>query len=183
MSRSSGFIGTATLTSRKRYAWIRLRFNSPFAKGVIVTDRILTSVILPSQLERRKEKGLLPKECNIDIRKEVSAIENFIRLNKISNNSRKLAPLTPPRLPFVSFTEKKLVGFFYKDPSLKVKVQHLAKPDFPATELKPISLADVIGWIGDKEPGFLIKRLLSDVAKEGLTKRQRGKGGHKAAVK
>lgn len=41
----------------------------------------------------------------------------------------------------------------------------------------------MIDWIGDKEPGFLIKRLLSDVAKEGLTKRQRGKGGHKAAVK
>jgi len=139
--------------------------------------------IVLSQLKRQQEKGLLPKDCSIEICKDKSAIENFLALNKLSKNSRKIAPMSPLEQQFMSFTERELMAFFWKRELLRTKLQDMVSPDYPGTAASRLSLADVTSWIGTKEPGFLIKRLLSDVAKEGLTIRQRGKAGHKAAVK
>lgn len=45
------------------------------------------------------------------------------------------------------------------------------------------ALEDFQRWIGRRQPGFLIKRLLVDVDPQSLSSRQRGKAGHRAAVK
>ncbi|KAG0352176.1 hypothetical protein BGZ54_002923, partial [Gamsiella multidivaricata] len=138
---------------------------------------------LHEKLKRQQEKGFLSKDCSIEIRKDKSAIENFLGLNKISMDSRRLAPMSPPEQPFMSFIERELAAFFWKKELLRVKLQDMASPDYPDIAASGLSLADVTSYIGTKEPGSLIKRLLSDVAKEGLTIRQRGKAGHRAEVK
>jgi hypothetical protein len=46
-----------------------------------------------------------------------------------------------------------------------------------------VALDDLFGWLGEKEPGYLIKHFISDVDPEGLTQRQRGKAGYRGAVK
>jgi len=55
-----------------------------------------------------KKKGTLGTTVDIRIREEISAAENFLRLNKLTNKSRKIAPFTTSQQPFVSFSEREL---------------------------------------------------------------------------
>ena len=112
------------------------------------------------------------------IREDISAIENFVHLNELSGYPRKIIPITSSQQPFVSFSEKELVALFWKREPLKMKLLQIAALD----GLSGGGLQDVQDWIGTREPGFLIKRLLVDVDPQGLTKRKRGKVGHRAAV-
>ncbi len=66
---------------------------------------------------------------------------------------------------------------------MRDNLQQLAASDFPLTDSHRLFQADLISWVQSKEPGYLIKRLLCNVTNEGLTVRQRGKAGHKAAVR
>ncbi|KAG0008001.1 hypothetical protein BGZ82_004950, partial [Podila clonocystis] len=45
------------------------------------------------------------------------------------------------------------------------------------------TLADVQGWISEKEPGFLIKNFIADIDPENLTSRKRAKAGRRAKIK
>src|SRR5689334_20090057 len=45
------------------------------------------------------------------------------------------------------------------------------------------SATDLEAWISGKEPGYVIKQFICDVAPQGLTGRQRKMVGHRAAVR
>ncbi|KAK3821500.1 MAG: hypothetical protein J3Q66DRAFT_152665 [Benniella sp.] len=131
------------------------------------------------KLQSKKEKGKLQAGVDFRIQENQSAIENFIRLNKLSGNPRKIVPMTSSMQPFISFSERELVAIFWKKEPLKSKLLQIASSDGVSGR----ALADMSNWIGCKEPGFLIKRLLVDVDPEGLTVRQRGKIGCRGQVK
>ncbi|KAI8598733.1 hypothetical protein EDD21DRAFT_406599 [Dissophora ornata] len=115
---------------------------------------------------------------DFQIWEDISAIENFIRLNELPGYPRKIVPITSSQQPFVSFSEKELVAFFWKREPLERKLLQMAALD----GLSGGGLQDVQGWIRTREPGFLIKRLLVGVDPQGLTKRKREKVGHHATV-
>ncbi|KAG0345694.1 hypothetical protein BGZ54_005461 [Gamsiella multidivaricata] len=124
----------------------------------------------------RKEKGLLGSDVDVEIQGEVSAVENFLALNRISPNPRRIIPITSSRQPFVSFTERNLVGFFFsRGGVLRAQVQELVGTICT-------SIADAQEHIGNMEPGILIKKFLADIGLKGLTSRQRRKAGHRGAI-
>ncbi|KAF9197705.1 hypothetical protein BGZ59_005199, partial [Podila verticillata] len=120
-------------------------------------------------LQRLKNNGQLPATNNIDIDPQRTAIENFLALNKLLKNKRRIAPMSSLELSFVDFSELQLVHFFWKRESLKKKLQQMVWPDYPNLE--------------DPDRLALSDHFVSDVAKEGLTKRERGKAGYKAAIR
>ncbi|KAF9100189.1 hypothetical protein BGX23_004017 [Mortierella sp. AD031] len=131
---------------------------------------------LYDKLKTKRDKGGLAETVEFRIREKDSSIENFVRLNKLSGNSRKISPVSSSQQPFISFSERELVAFFFKKDSLKKKLRDMMGLEYAA-------LADVDNWIATKEPGFLIKRFLADVDPQGLTSRQRGKMGYRAAIR
>ncbi|KAF9107457.1 hypothetical protein BGX29_006324 [Mortierella sp. GBA35] len=131
---------------------------------------------LYDKLKTKRDKGGLAETVDFRIREKDSSIENFVRLNKLSGNSRKISPVSSSQQPFISFSERELVAFFFKKDSLTKKLRDIMGLEYAA-------LADVDNWIATKEPGFLIKRFLADVDPQGLTSRQRGKMGYRAAIR
>ncbi|KAK3827172.1 MAG: hypothetical protein JOS17DRAFT_226245 [Linnemannia elongata] len=113
-----------------------------------------------------------------EVHKDQSAIENFIRFNRRSCNPRRIVPMMSQEDKFVSFSEE-LLAFFWSRPILKAVFKEFTSALYPSG----VALDDLFGWLGEKEPGYLIKRFISDVDPEGLTKRQRGKAGYRGAVK
>ncbi|KAF9343289.1 hypothetical protein BGX34_006961, partial [Mortierella sp. NVP85] len=131
------------------------------------------------KLQRKKEKGQLRADVDFEIQESKSAIENFVRLNEISGCPRQIVPITSSKQPFIQFSERELLGIFWKNELLKRKLLQIASSDGDLGR----TLEEMYNWIGSKEPGFLIKRLLVDVDPEGLTVRQRGKIGYRGQVK
>ncbi|KAF9125383.1 hypothetical protein BGW39_007435 [Mortierella sp. 14UC] len=134
---------------------------------------------LYKKAEPMKKKGTLGATVDIQIREEVSAAENFLHFNKLTNYSRRIAPFTSSQQPFVAFSERKLAPFFWKRELLRERLKELARQDHTLIT----STTDLDKWISEKEPGFIIKHFLCDVAPQGLTSRERKKAGHRAAVK
>ena len=58
------------------------------------------------------EKGTLGANIDVQIRDDISAVENFVFLNKLTNNSRRIIPLIAFQQPFFSFSERELASFF-----------------------------------------------------------------------
>ncbi|KAG0286082.1 hypothetical protein BGZ98_005234 [Dissophora globulifera] len=67
---------------------------------------------LYKKVKTMKEKGTLGLNDDIGIHDDISAVENFLFLNKLTNNSRRIIPLTSSKQPFVSFSERELATFF-----------------------------------------------------------------------
>jgi len=126
-----------------------------------------------------QDKGLLASDVDTRIQDNISVVENFLFLNKLTNSSRRIIPLTSSQTPFISFSERELAMFFWKQGSLKGELQAMAYQDSTLVT----STNDLDSWIGGKEPGFLIKRFLCDVDPSGLSSRGRKKAGYRAAVK
>lgn len=118
-------------------------------------------------------------ESDLEINRDLSAAENFVHLNNLDSNSRKIAPMSPVKVGFVSFSERQLVALFWKRPVLKAKILELVRATFPTCS----ALQDVTDeWLPFQEPGYLITRLIVNVNRQGLTARQRRKAGYRAAV-
>jgi hypothetical protein len=88
-------------------------------------------------------------------------------------------PISASQQPFIGFSEQELAALFWKREPLKTKLMQMVTFD----QFSGRALEDFQRWIARREPGFLIKRLLVDVDPQGLSSRQRGKAGHRAAVK
>ncbi|KAK3809804.1 MAG: hypothetical protein JOS17DRAFT_780289 [Linnemannia elongata] len=125
------------------------------------------------------EKLILPPESDISIQDDISAVKNFLQLNRITGNRRRIVPLTTSELPFVSFTEPELASFFWKREPLKTRLTDLVAEDGSPTN----ALSDIYSWIAGKGPGIIIKQFIADVAPQVKTSRQRRKAGHRGAVK
>jgi hypothetical protein len=125
------------------------------------------------------EKHLLPPETDTGIQDDISAAENFLQLNRITGNRRRLVPLTTSELPFVSFTELELASFFWKKEPLKTRLTDLVAEDESPTSAS----SDIQSWIAGKGPGIIIKQFIADVAPQIKTSRQRRKAGHRRAAR
>ncbi|KAG0347945.1 hypothetical protein BG004_006508 [Podila humilis] len=124
-------------------------------------------------------QGHSTKEANIQIQPDVSAVENFLYLNKLTGNSRRMVPITSSTQPFVTFSERELAAFFWKRKVLKERLVELGKLD----NMTINSMKNLDAWIAGKETGYTIKTFVADVAPQGLTSRQRKRAGHRSAVK
>jgi hypothetical protein len=130
------------------------------------------------------DRKLLPSNSAVVLQTDMSSIENFARLNALAMHSWTPIPLSPVEHGFVTFTEYDLAGFFWNRDKLQDKLKDLMAPDFPSASRDKFNKTwCVADWLPGKEPGFLIKKFVCDVGKEGLTVRQQGKAGHRAAIK
>ncbi|KAF9188015.1 hypothetical protein BGZ49_003985, partial [Haplosporangium sp. Z 27] len=73
------------------------------------------------KLLRLKNRGILPESCDIDINHDLSAIENFVKLNSLDRNKRSIAPLSSMQLPFMSFAEGDLIDILWKNTNWRLK--------------------------------------------------------------
>ncbi|KAF9994844.1 hypothetical protein BGZ80_007675, partial [Entomortierella chlamydospora] len=123
-------------------------------------------------LKKRIVKRQLDKsDSEIQIRGDLSSIENYITLNTLAPNPRKIVPMTSSKQPYVGFTERELAGFFYKSGgTFKEKLVELAAKD----GVYPIS---------KKEPSFLINQFVADIDPEGLKGRRKRKTGRRGKIK
>ena len=109
-----------------------------------------------------KQKKRIPSTPTAKINHHSSAIENFLVQNAMIKNHRKIAPLSGVEHGFILLTERNLVTIFSKSELLRPLLFDLARQShFRATSVKDLKL-----WIGTKEPGYLIRRLLVHVGKE-----------------
>ncbi|KAF9182244.1 hypothetical protein BGZ50_005051 [Haplosporangium sp. Z 11] len=122
------------------------------------------------QLQPQSVKGRLPAECDIGIHPGVSSIENFVRLNKINKNRRRLVPMTPSNKPFISFSEIELFILFWKSNVLKKYLQKLIGSD-------DYSIVDAQEWFSLQEPEFLVARLLTDAGRGKASQRRKPGAG------
>ncbi|KAF9272471.1 hypothetical protein BGZ74_005235, partial [Mortierella antarctica] len=90
-----------------------------------------------------------------------------------------IAPMTTLKQPYIRFTERELAGFFFKSGgALKQRLVELVTNDGVHA-----TFFNVQAWIGEKEPGFLIKNFIADINPENLMSHQQGKSGHRAKIK
>lgn len=116
----------------------------------------------------------------LSIHNNLSAVENFSKLNKLARNPRRNIPLSSREHGFLSFSEAELLILFCGRPLLQNRIRSWADHTFST---KP-SLHDLKNiWLNTLEPGFLIKMLLAEVGPKDLTSRQRGKAGYRGAIK
>ncbi|KAF9903118.1 hypothetical protein EC991_004144 [Linnemannia zychae] len=116
----------------------------------------------------------------LSISNSLSAVENFLNLNKLAKNARRIVPMSSQEDRFLSFSERELLGLLCSRPLLQDRIRSWADHDF-STKPSVSNLQNI--WLDSKEPGFLIKMLLADVGPKNLTSRQRGKAGYREAIK
>ncbi|KAF9940486.1 hypothetical protein BGZ70_006332, partial [Mortierella alpina] len=101
-----------------------------------------------------KLKERRPETSVPEIDNNRSAVENFLVLNNSNKKPWKLAPLSPAEHGFINISEKELVILFFKNDLLKRVLLSLVRIDFGTAT----SSVDVIEWLQDKPPGYLIRR-------------------------
>ncbi|KAF9980874.1 hypothetical protein BGZ75_007881, partial [Mortierella antarctica] len=116
---------------------------------------------------RIQEKALKLKERRPEItvpeiHHNRSAVENFLVLNKANQKPWKLTPLSPAEHGFINISEKELVIIFCKNDLLKRVLLSLVRMDFRTAT----SQEDIIQWLRDKEPGYLIRRFVAHLGRD-----------------
>ncbi|KAF8932061.1 hypothetical protein BGZ58_007238 [Dissophora ornata] len=111
-------------------------------------------------IEILKNKELLPAEATGTIDPSLSAIQNFLDLNKACRRPRCVVPMSSMKDRFITLTELNLVELFWRNPALKCELQQMAFGDYTTIETPAqVSQADVRDW----GPGALITNLITDV--------------------
>ncbi|KAF9434595.1 hypothetical protein BGZ76_007746 [Entomortierella beljakovae] len=126
--------------------------------------------------KRQKDKGILP-DADITIRADISAIENYVHLNRISKFSRNLVPMTAKQQPFVSFSEGELLAILWRNETIRSIIIGWNREAKNATKPYIPSQTDMLNWLMVREPGTLVTRLLSPIGKP-IEKRE-GRRGYK----
>lgn len=113
----------------------------------------------------------------------VSAIENFRRLNGLTNNSWKPIPLSFAEDGFICLTEYELATLLWKHEVMERELRAMMDGQFSVPSFA-LSQADFIEcWLPLTPPGTLLKTLLVDLDNRRLTSRQKGKAGHAGAIR
>ncbi|KAF9997934.1 hypothetical protein BGZ79_008380 [Entomortierella chlamydospora] len=156
-----------------------IRQSTPFRPGDLVRS---VSVQLAVELKKLYRDGVVKLQnqfkdqqkggrakvdgSDLDIRSELTAVENFLIFNKMSGNKWKIAPLSTAANGFVSFSESEIVSLCWKRELLKNRILQIVRMTFSSCN----SQDDVTrNWLPDKEPEFLLRRLIADVGPIGLT--------------
>ncbi|KAG0222810.1 hypothetical protein BGX31_008846, partial [Mortierella sp. GBA43] len=112
---------------------------------------------LVKQLETMKKKGSLPIETEIAIHDNLSSIENFIRLNRLGGNRRRIISLTKAKDTMVTIAESNLLPLLLKNPAIKTKIcQMIGVPE------DGILQKTIETWFSTRNPGTLVTSLITD---------------------
>jgi len=106
----------------------------------------------------------------------MSAIQNFVLLNRACGNRRVIAPLSRLEDMFITLSENDLVDIFWRDVSLKGLLQALAHHTFPNMEKRQITKADILIWLSNEEPGSIITKLVTSIGSLSPEQRKKCKG-------
>ncbi|KAI8598032.1 hypothetical protein EDD21DRAFT_383772 [Dissophora ornata] len=126
-----------------------------------------------------------PSSPTVPINYNLSAVENFWRLNKLLHNPWKPFPLSSVEVGFVTFTEYELGGFFFNSryPCLRTKLRQDMKEAFPRTPEESLNKTTLVeDHLPKTRFGHLTEMLVAKVGSDGLTRRQRDRAGLEAAI-
>ena len=104
----------------------------------------------------------------------MSAIQNFVLLNKACGSRRVIAPLSRLEDIFITLSENDLVDVFWRDVSLKGLLRALAHHTFPNLEMHQITKADILIWLSNEEPGSIITKLVTSIGSPEQRKKSKG---------
>ncbi|KAG0020284.1 Elongation of fatty acids protein 2 [Podila clonocystis] len=162
---ASGMVYTPSNLVRSVASQVKVEIKKHYRNG--------TKTLL-EKLKKQQEQGTLSKEISLEIHLQKSAIENFIRLRRLTQNSWTICPLSPVQIGYVNFSEPELASFFWYRPSLNAKLQEMAAALFNNPPANGLALVDVQSSL---PVGHVIKSFIADVDPEGLSVRKRGKLG------
>lgn len=112
-----------------------------------------------TQLEVKVKRGLLVQEV-LEIDYNQPTIVNFMRLNKLLDNPRKVVPVSTAAPSFVSFSERELLPLLWKSDFLRAKIKNKAgRLDW--------NQFDMEGWLMEQEPGRLTSEFVTTVGEVG----------------
>ncbi|KAF9110941.1 hypothetical protein BGX27_005676 [Mortierella sp. AM989] len=115
-------------------------------------------------LQEKYDKLLGEKQISdgskVQINSSISAIENFVYLNRAMRNPYVLVPLTRASQPFILFSERDLGDIFWQNHRLRPILLELCLNNGFS---EATSQADVRQLIQHAGPGLLIARLLSSI--------------------
>jgi len=116
----------------------------------------------------------LPADAPCRIDPKVSAIENFLKLNKSVNNPWIISPISSMEDGYVYLSEKELITVFWKDNELQKFLRNCARPTFPSVRNPALSAMEI--WLAGQKPGHLITKLLTDIGTFNETQRKKKRG-------
>ncbi|KAF9958693.1 hypothetical protein BGZ70_009115 [Mortierella alpina] len=109
------------------------------------------------KLEVKVKKGLLAQDA-LEINHNESTIMNFVRLNALLDNPRKVVPVSTAVPSFVSFSERELLPLLWKSEIIRAKLLDMAgRPDMNRVFME--------WWLSEQEPGRLTSELLTTVGR------------------
>lgn len=117
-----------------------------------------------------QKQAIISGSSRID--ENISAIENYIALNNSTKSFNKTFPLTGIEQPFVTFSELELAALLWQNEAIKTKLQTLALGDFEDKTIR-LSQVDILQWLQDKPPGFLLSAMLSNIGQKAPRKGRR----------
>ncbi|KAF9354125.1 hypothetical protein BGX34_011191, partial [Mortierella sp. NVP85] len=121
------------------------------------------------------QKGPLPVDAPCRIDPKVSAVENFLKLNKTINNPWIISPISSMEDGYICLSEKKeLITVFWKDNELQKFLRNCARPTFPSVRNPALGAMKI--WLAGQKPGYLIAKLLTDIGTFNETQRKKKRG-------
>ncbi|KAK3821501.1 MAG: hypothetical protein J3Q66DRAFT_333459 [Benniella sp.] len=116
---------------------------------------------LQAKLTAKSAKSNISDTTTVAINHELSAIENFLVMNRLCGHRRRIVPMTGKAVPFFLFSESDLVGIFMNNDQIKAHLLDLIHVTFKsATSQKDVNI-----WLESKPLGYLITRLITDVGR------------------
>ncbi|KAF9960813.1 hypothetical protein BGZ72_005819 [Mortierella alpina] len=109
------------------------------------------------KLEIKVKRGLLAQE-QLEIRYNETTISNFVRLNALLDNPRKVLPVSTAAPSFVSFSELELLPLFWKSDILRAKLLDMAGR-------QDMNRVFMTWWLAEQEPGRLTSELLTTIGR------------------
>ncbi|KAK3810077.1 MAG: hypothetical protein J3Q66DRAFT_391248 [Benniella sp.] len=131
---------------------------------------------MTKQLETKKKKGVLSDKTDIAIDDNVSAIENFIRLNRLNNNRRKIVSLTGNKNPMITISESDLLQLLLKSTKIKTSLEKMVRESENMESKAKVTRQKIETWLGGVPPGTVVSALITDTGNEVKAMRRPGIG-------
>jgi len=122
----------------------------------------------------RENGHIAGDQADLDLHAQFPAIMIFVRLNFVSGSTWTLAPLSPVKHSFFTFSESELGAFMHKHYSLHPVLRSLIGH---SDSERRLTQADIISdWLPTQAPGVLIQNLIAPVD-------PRSSGGQRLAIR
>jgi len=114
---------------------------------------------------------------------KLSAVENFLILNKTAGGNRRLTPIASFGISPITLSELDLVALLWNVVPLRYQMRKSASGDYPGLYIPAISQIDVNNWLSRASPGVLINKLLTDIGGYSESERKKLKSFSKSALR